>query len=114
ARRVIADMAAEEDGLLRRRSAASRAAVRRTIASSALGTAVALALLLAVYRLKRREDEERERTAEATRRGEVWLHTTLESIGDAVIATDERGLIRVINPVARKLTGWGADAAGRP
>jgi two-component system, cell cycle sensor histidine kinase and response regulator CckA len=48
-------------------------------------------------------------------RGREWLRTTLYSIGDAVITTDERGRVREMNPVAEALTGWReADAAGRP
>jgi PAS domain S-box-containing protein len=42
---------------------------------------------------------------------EQWLATTLRSIGDAVIATDERGLIVLMNSVAEALTGWEQEDA---
>jgi PAS domain S-box-containing protein len=51
--------------------------------------------------------ERLEREAEA--RG--WFTTTLRSIGDAVIATDDTGLVRFMNPVAEKLTGQLEDEA---
>ncbi len=43
------------------------------------------------------------------------LAVTLNSIGDAVIATDAKGQVRRMNPLAERLTGWTfAEAAGRP
>jgi PAS domain S-box-containing protein len=44
-----------------------------------------------------------------------WLNTTLTSIGDGVIATDEQGLVRFINPVAMQHTCWRhTEAIGKP
>jgi PAS domain S-box-containing protein len=39
------------------------------------------------------------------------LESTLASIGDAVLATDSRGRITLINPVAQGLTGWTEEEA---
>ena len=40
---------------------------------------------------------------------------TLHSIGDAVITTDENGVVDILNPIAEVLTGWSAnDVVGRP
>jgi len=46
---------------------------------------------------------------------EERLQVTLNSIGDAVIATDADGLVTVLNPLGEQLTGWAKrDAVGRP
>ena len=46
---------------------------------------------------------------------EEKLSVTLNSIGDAVIATDAKGCVTLLNPLAEKLTGWTqAEAAGLP
>lgn len=43
------------------------------------------------------------------------LWTTLTSIGDGVIVTDESGRVRILNPMAESLTGWSLERArGQP
>jgi PAS domain S-box-containing protein len=54
--------------------------------------------------------------SEAAFRSSVERHSvTLKSIGDAVIATDARGMVELLNPVAEALTGWqDTEARGKP
>jgi PAS domain S-box-containing protein len=46
-----------------------------------------------------------------TQEREEWLSTVLRSIGDAVIATDSKGCVTFMNPVAQSLTGWTLEEA---
>ena len=58
-----------------------------------------------------RDFTEQRRAEEALAEQREWFETTLESIGDAVIATDVRGRVVFMNPVAEHLTGWRMDDA---
>ncbi len=59
----------------------------------------------ALLRASRLEREEEARS---------WFTTTLRSIGDAVIATDDDGRVTFMNPVAEALTHWTeGEAQGR-
>ena len=40
-----------------------------------------------------------------------WFNDTLLSVGDAIIATDEEGMVIFINPMAEALTGWTKESA---
>jgi diguanylate cyclase (GGDEF)-like protein/PAS domain S-box-containing protein len=55
------------------------------------------------------------RTQEILFREKEQAVTTLESIGDAVLATDLTGVLTYLNPVAERLTGWRtSEALGLP
>jgi diguanylate cyclase (GGDEF)-like protein/PAS domain S-box-containing protein len=53
----------------------------------------------------------RKRAEEALIEAKELIEVTLHSIGDAVITTDPEGVVRYLNPVAEKLTGWRAQEA---
>ena len=58
---------------------------------------------------------ERKQMEEALQESEKNLSITLNSIGDAVIATDTKGCVTRMNPIAEKLTGWSlSEAKGHP
>ncbi len=54
---------------------------------------------------------ERKQAEMALRESEENLRTTLNSIGDAVMATDIHHTIVRMNPIAEQLTGWTAEEA---
>ena len=59
-------------------------------------------------------NQQLKRTNLVLRESEEKLSVTLNSIGDAVIATDALARVTLLNPLAEMLTGWTqAEAAGR-
>ena len=93
---------------------ASAAAARTAIVTSVAGLAVSLGLLVAAFVALRRRLTERERAARALHEEKERFRITLTSIGDAVVVTDGRGRVTMMNAFARSLLGWDDDALGRP
>lgn len=88
------------------------------VAALLIGLAVAfftwerLRLVSNSYDAALRDAEQRSHEAHESRQ---WFQTTLESIGDAVIACDAHGRVEFANAVAAELTGWTAEEAlGKP
>ncbi|MBU0750819.1 MAG: PAS domain S-box protein [Gammaproteobacteria bacterium] len=94
-------------------TAGLRQAGLRILAGVILALLAAGALLWSIWRQQRlREALDRAEQARTLGQLENRFHTTLSSIGDAVIATDRSGRIEFMNPVATALTGWPAAEAG--
>ena len=88
------------------------------VAALLIGLAVAffiwerLRLVSNSYDAALRDAEQRSHEAHESRQ---WFQTTLESIGDAVIACDATGRVEFANAVAAELTGWTAEELlGKP
>ncbi len=93
---------------------AERSALNLRVVST--GGAILLAAFLAAATITIfRGMARREELFKQAYSGEKLLGATLTSIADGVIATDARGRVTMVNPVAQKLTGWSeADSLGLP
>jgi PAS domain S-box-containing protein len=86
---------------------------------SSIGTAIVLGIftqrnMRKVSAAFRTSLEEAHQRADELVESRQWLQTTLESIGDALIACNDQRRVELMNPVAQRLTGWSLeDAKGR-
>ena len=123
-RGLVDEMRAEEARVLAEGRALAEREARLATATGVGGLGVAFGLLMAAGLFLNRAVLEREREhaartaaqalATALAESEAWLRVTLASIGDAVIATDELGRVKLMNHVAESLTGWTEPrASGR-
>ncbi|HMF12407.1 MAG TPA: PAS domain S-box protein, partial [Gemmataceae bacterium] len=107
----VAVMREEEEKLLQQRAEESKASSNITKLSILLTAAIGAMLVGSVFYLSRRSVTQRQRAAEVLAEQKERLRTTLASIGDGVISTDNLGRITNMNTVAESLTGWKKEEA---
>jgi PAS domain S-box-containing protein len=113
-RDLVGAMQTEERRLLRTRTAHTTETARAAILTLSIGAILLLLFLALIWALVRFDLVKRHEAETKLRASVAKLDTTLRSIGDAVLATDARGLVTLMNPVAEALTGWKErEAAGR-
>jgi two-component system cell cycle sensor histidine kinase/response regulator CckA len=121
-RELCSQIVKEEDAALAGMSSAVEIQGQRTRFFTVFGSAILFLCLLAAGVVIASGATLREQLIDELRASEKQaagvrdlLQTTLSSIGDAVIATDARGKVTFINPVAQNLTQYAQEqAAGRP
>jgi PAS domain S-box-containing protein len=113
-RAIIAEMANEEEELLKLRTQEANESAARSVRTILTGTPLSISLLVLCFGLLQRELSERKKAQDALAKSEKWFSTALASIGDAVIATDMNGAVTFMNSLAQSLTGWSqAEATGK-
>lgn len=113
-RRISAEVRDAESRLLRSRTGTFERTARATLLSLALGAALLFSFLALIGVLLRLDLTRRAEAEKNLRLSEEELRTTIRSIGDGVIATDDRGRVTLMNPLAERLTGWTeTEALGR-
>jgi PAS domain S-box-containing protein len=110
-RALLAEMANQEDVLLKLRTEETNESATRTSHIIFAGALLSILLLALCFRLLYRELSERKRAQTALEKSEKWFSTTLGSIGDAVIAADTNGAVTFMNSIAQSLTGWNIEEA---
>jgi PAS domain S-box-containing protein len=113
-REFVDSMEVHENALLAQRAADAKESGREAILTLFIANLSAAALLLLISFVVGRDFTARKKAEDALRQQREWLRVTLLSIGDAVIATDTKGVVSFMNPVAQALTGWTEkEAEGR-
>jgi PAS domain S-box-containing protein len=95
----------------------------RTLMTVLLASSIGVGIVLGIYTQRnmkkvsaafRTSLEEAHERADELVESRQWLQTTLESVGDGLIACNQHGRVELMNPVAQQLTGWTLeDAKGR-
>lgn len=68
---------------------------------------ITIEMALYKHKMEKKLKESEKRLKESER----WLSAAIKSIADGVIATDLKGVIKIMNPFAEALTGWKQEEA---
>jgi PAS domain S-box-containing protein len=108
----IIDQIEKEDNLdLKKRNIILSESSSDTLMLQGAGIIISFILLITGITLLNRDITHRKAHEKVIEESRNWFSTTLSSIGDAVIATDEMGDITFMNSVAENLTGWKLEEA---
>jgi PAS domain S-box-containing protein len=121
-RTICAEIQATANGISEQQTEETRTGATRTGLIAVLGSAAIFGFLVFATVSVERGSHRRqqligalEKSEDQLRQSRDWLQTTVASIGDAVITTDKRGKITLLNAVAQSVTGWkNEEAAGKP
>jgi PAS domain S-box-containing protein len=92
----------------------------RTLMTVLLASSIGVGIVLGIFTQRNMKQvsaafrsslEEAHQRADELVESRQWLQTTLESVGDALIACNQKGRIELMNHVAQKLTGWTIEEA---
>ncbi len=110
----VEQMSAEEQAALAKNKDQAQQSYFTTLGTTLLAACLSLAIVGFAIHLIRSELFARRRAEEDAHQQREWCLTTLTSIGDAVIVTGEDGRVKLLNPIAKRLTGWDESAIGQP
>jgi len=89
--------------------------IKKTIWACGIGLTASFGMILFVFISLKRENAQNKRLRIEAEQSRLFFSTSLISIGDAVITTNETGAITFMNKVAEKITKWtNEEASGRP
>jgi len=112
-RNINSSIEETEKQFLDTKKAATRQNTSNYVRSIFLFLLLVATMLIAIYLLVQDNLRARNKAEDELRESEEWFATTLSSIGDGVIVTDQYCRIIFMNPVARQLTKWGQEAYGK-
>jgi PAS domain S-box-containing protein len=110
---TISQVKATETELLNTRKATHERNISEATRVSMIFIILASVMLVVVYLFIQANMRARNLAEKELKESEEWFSTSLSSIGDGVMVTDQHGRIIFMNPMARNLTRWGNEAYGK-